>query len=105
LSIFPQSMQLLSPCLHMLPKGHTGLKNQEVRALPAPQSDTIPTPLDRPSVPLSLCPCATRFGTGNGTSTSSSTTKRRVSLRSAPRSSSTSASSSTTWASWRWRRP
>ena len=36
LSIFPQSMQLLSPCLHMLPKGHTGLKNQEVRALPAP---------------------------------------------------------------------
>jgi lysyl-tRNA synthetase class 2 len=31
LSIFPTKMQLLSPCLHMLPKGHTGLKNQEVR--------------------------------------------------------------------------
>ena len=34
LSIFPQSMVLLSPCLHMLPKGHTGLKNQEVRSSP-----------------------------------------------------------------------
>lgn len=31
LSIFPTSMQLLSPCLHMLPKSYTGLKNQEVR--------------------------------------------------------------------------
>jgi lysyl-tRNA synthetase class 2 len=31
LSIFPTKMVLLSPCLHMLPKGHTGLKNQEVR--------------------------------------------------------------------------
>lgn len=31
LSIFPSKMTLLSPCLHMLPKGHTGLKNQEVR--------------------------------------------------------------------------
>ena len=31
LSIFPTKMSLLSPCLHMLPKGHTGLKNQEVR--------------------------------------------------------------------------
>mmetsp|Transcript_13539 Transcript_13539/g.29707 ORF Transcript_13539/g.29707 Transcript_13539/m.29707 type:complete len:574 (+) Transcript_13539:86-1807(+) len=31
LSIFPTSMQLLSPCFHMLPKSHTGLKNQEVR--------------------------------------------------------------------------
>jgi lysyl-tRNA synthetase class 2 len=31
LSIFPQSLTLLSPCLHMLPKSHTGLKNQEVR--------------------------------------------------------------------------
>jgi len=31
LSIFPTSLHLLSPCLHMLPKGHTGLKNQEVR--------------------------------------------------------------------------
>jgi lysyl-tRNA synthetase class 2 len=31
LSIFPTSITLLSPCLHMLPKGHTGLKNQEVR--------------------------------------------------------------------------
>jgi lysyl-tRNA synthetase, class II len=31
LSIFPKSITLLSPCLHMLPKGHTGLKNQEVR--------------------------------------------------------------------------
>jgi lysyl-tRNA synthetase class 2 len=31
LSIFPTSLQLLSPCLHMLPKTHTGLKNQEVR--------------------------------------------------------------------------
>ena len=31
LSIVPVSIQLLSPCLHMLPKSHTGLKNQEVR--------------------------------------------------------------------------
>ena len=31
LSIFPRKMQLLSPCLHMLPMGYTGLKNQEVR--------------------------------------------------------------------------
>lgn len=31
LSIFPSTMILLSPCLHMLPKGFTGLKNQEVR--------------------------------------------------------------------------
>lgn len=31
LSIFPESMTLLTPCLHMLPKGHTGLKNQELR--------------------------------------------------------------------------
>jgi len=31
LSIFPVEMQLLSPCYHMLPKSHTGLKNQEVR--------------------------------------------------------------------------
>jgi lysyl-tRNA synthetase class 2 len=31
LSIFPTAMQVLTPCLHMLPKSHTGLKNQEVR--------------------------------------------------------------------------
>jgi lysyl-tRNA synthetase class 2 len=31
LSIFPQQLTLLSPCFHMLPKTHTGLKNQEVR--------------------------------------------------------------------------
>lgn len=31
LSIFPQKIDLLSPCLHMLPGSHTGLKNQEVR--------------------------------------------------------------------------
>jgi lysyl-tRNA synthetase, class II len=31
LSIFPTSLTLLSPCLHMLPKSHTGLKNQEIR--------------------------------------------------------------------------
>ena len=31
LSIFPRAIQLLSPCLHMLPMGYTGLKNQEVR--------------------------------------------------------------------------
>ena len=31
LSIFPTSITLLSPCLHMLPKGYTGLKNQESR--------------------------------------------------------------------------
>eukprot|EP00611_Tribonema_gayanum_P020012 TRINITY_DN3578_c0_g1_i1.p1 TRINITY_DN3578_c0_g1~~TRINITY_DN3578_c0_g1_i1.p1 ORF type:complete len:840 (-),score=319.07 TRINITY_DN3578_c0_g1_i1:276-2795(-) len=31
LSIFPTRITLLSPCLHMLPKGHSGLKNQEVR--------------------------------------------------------------------------
>lgn len=31
LSIFPSFMILLSPCLHMLPTGYSGLKNQEVR--------------------------------------------------------------------------
>lgn len=31
LSIFPSQMTLLSPCLHMLPTSHSGLKNQEVR--------------------------------------------------------------------------
>lgn len=31
LSIFPKMMFLLSPCLHMLPTSHTGLKNQEMR--------------------------------------------------------------------------
>lgn len=31
LSIFPESIQLLSPCLHMLPTSHSGLKNQELR--------------------------------------------------------------------------
>lgn len=31
LSIFPSEMVLLSPCLHMLPTSHTGLKNQEMR--------------------------------------------------------------------------
>uniref|UniRef100_A0A6S9HA25 Lysine--tRNA ligase n=1 Tax=Heterosigma akashiwo TaxID=2829 RepID=A0A6S9HA25_HETAK len=31
LSIFPSKIVLLSPCFHMLPKGFTGLKNQEVR--------------------------------------------------------------------------
>jgi lysyl-tRNA synthetase, class II len=31
LSIFPTEMKVLSPCLHMLPKSHTGLKNQETR--------------------------------------------------------------------------
>ena len=31
LSIFPNKLTLLSPCLHMLPTGYSGLKNQEVR--------------------------------------------------------------------------
>lgn len=31
LSIFPTKMTLLSACLHMLPTGYSGLKNQEVR--------------------------------------------------------------------------
>lgn len=31
LSIIPTSITILSPCLHMLPTSHTGLKNQEVR--------------------------------------------------------------------------
>lgn len=31
LSVFPTSIVILSPCFHMLPKSHTGLKNQEVR--------------------------------------------------------------------------
>jgi len=31
LSIFPSEVQLLSPCLHMLPKPEQGLKNQEIR--------------------------------------------------------------------------
>ncbi|GFH11345.1 lysyl-tRNA synthetase [Haematococcus lacustris] len=31
LSIFPKSFQVLSPCLHMPPKAHFGLKDQETR--------------------------------------------------------------------------
>ena len=31
LSIFPTSIQVLTPCLHMLPKSHFGLKDQETR--------------------------------------------------------------------------
>ncbi|OQR95495.1 lysyl-tRNA synthetase, partial [Thraustotheca clavata] len=31
LSIFPQSIVLLSPCMHMLPKAHYGLSNQDTR--------------------------------------------------------------------------
>jgi len=31
LSIFPSLLTLLSPCLHMLPTSHSGLKNQEMR--------------------------------------------------------------------------
>jgi lysyl-tRNA synthetase class 2 len=31
LSIFPKSITILAPCLHMLPKSHTGLKSQETR--------------------------------------------------------------------------
>jgi len=31
LSVFPKSVKLLSTCLHMLPKDHQGLKDQEVR--------------------------------------------------------------------------
>ena len=31
LSIFPTKIVMLSPCLHMLPTGYSGLKNQEVR--------------------------------------------------------------------------
>lgn len=31
LSIFPKEIKLLSPCLHMLPMGYTGLKSQETR--------------------------------------------------------------------------
>ncbi|KAK8813201.1 hypothetical protein WA158_002793 [Blastocystis sp. Blastoise] len=31
LSIFPHKIQILSPCLHMLPKAHTGLTNPETR--------------------------------------------------------------------------
>lgn len=31
LSLFPTEMQVLTPCLHMLPTGYSGLKNQEVR--------------------------------------------------------------------------
>jgi lysyl-tRNA synthetase, class II len=31
LSILPTLITMLSPCLHMLPMAHTGLKNQEVR--------------------------------------------------------------------------
>lgn len=31
LSIFPTEIKLLSPCLHMLPGSHSGLKNQELR--------------------------------------------------------------------------
>jgi len=31
LSIFPKSMQILTPCLHMMPKSHFGLKDQETR--------------------------------------------------------------------------
>jgi len=31
LSIFPVALQLLTPCIHMLPKAHTGLTNVETR--------------------------------------------------------------------------
>lgn len=31
LSVFPKTMVLLAPCLHMLPNAREGLKNQEVR--------------------------------------------------------------------------
>jgi lysyl-tRNA synthetase class 2 len=31
LSIFPTAMKILAPCLHMMPKGHFGLKDQETR--------------------------------------------------------------------------
>jgi len=31
LSVFPREVKLLSPCLHMLPKDYTGLKDQETR--------------------------------------------------------------------------
>jgi len=31
LSIFPKEMQVLTPCLHMLPKLHQGLKDKETR--------------------------------------------------------------------------
>jgi len=31
LSIFPKTLLLLSPCMHMLPTSQSGLKNQEVR--------------------------------------------------------------------------
>lgn len=31
LSLIPHTLTLLSPCLHMLPKAHTGLKDQETR--------------------------------------------------------------------------
>lgn len=31
LSVFPTKMIILSPCLHMLPKAHYGLKDQEIR--------------------------------------------------------------------------
>jgi lysyl-tRNA synthetase class 2 len=31
LSIFPLDMLVLSPCLHMMPKSHTGLRNMETR--------------------------------------------------------------------------
>lgn len=34
LSIFPRELQVLSPCLHMLPTGNSGLKDQ---VLPLPQ--------------------------------------------------------------------
>lgn len=30
LSVFPTTMVLLAPCLHMLPNSREGLKNQEV---------------------------------------------------------------------------
>jgi len=31
LSVFPRQVKLLSPCMHMLPRAHFGLKDQEVR--------------------------------------------------------------------------
>eukprot|EP00397_Hematodinium_sp_SG-2012_P026807 GEMP01028126.1.p1 GENE.GEMP01028126.1~~GEMP01028126.1.p1 ORF type:complete len:565 (+),score=121.50 GEMP01028126.1:46-1740(+) len=31
LSVFPKEVKLLSPCMHMLPRAHYGLKDQEVR--------------------------------------------------------------------------
>lgn len=53
LSIFPRELEVLSPCLHMLPTGNSGLKDQ---VLPPPQPHAEALPLLRVLTRV-LCIC------------------------------------------------